>query len=77
MYPFWYYSPRPLTPGEGFRNNKPIEKKEYKDCFNIGETAPDFTLEGVVMGEQDIITLSDYRGQWVALFFYSADFTFI
>lgn len=44
----------------------------------IGEKAPDFS--GVVayqQGEFKKISLSDYKGKWLVLFFYPRDFTFI
>ncbi|MBI2485082.1 peroxiredoxin [Candidatus Uhrbacteria bacterium] len=45
----------------------------------VGEQAPDFTLEGV---DTDGVTfrtypLKSHRGEWVVLFFYPLDFTFI
>lgn len=43
----------------------------------VTRPAPDFTAEAVVAGELDEIKLSDYRGQWVVLFFYPLDFTFV
>jgi len=45
--------------------------------IKIGETAPDFTLKALVEGDIKDVTLSDYRGRWVVLFSYPADFTFI
>ena len=39
----------------------------------LGESAPDFTLPTHI-GDGDI-SLSDYRGQWVVLYFYPQDFT--
>ena len=43
----------------------------------VGHTIPDFELEA--FHDEDIkkIKLSDYRGKWLILFFYPADFTFI
>jgi alkyl hydroperoxide reductase subunit AhpC len=42
----------------------------------VGQRAPDFTLEGVVgRGDFTKISLSDFRGKWVVLFFYPLDFT--
>lgn len=38
----------------------------------VGDTAPDFSL---VSNEGTEVTLSDYRGQWVVLYFYPKDFT--
>jgi alkyl hydroperoxide reductase subunit AhpC len=44
----------------------------------VGKKAPDFTAEAVVGdGEFKKVSLSDYKGKWVVLFFYPADFTFI
>jgi alkyl hydroperoxide reductase subunit AhpC len=44
----------------------------------VGKKAPEFTTEAVV-GDGDFkkISLSDYKGKYVVLFFYPADFTFI
>ena len=42
-----------------------------------GMTAPDFELEATVRGDFQKIKLSDFRGKWVVLFFYPADFTFV
>lgn len=44
----------------------------------VGEKAPDFTLEAMVgRGDFKKISLSEYRGKWVVLFFYPLDFTFV
>lgn len=43
----------------------------------VQKTAPDFTTDAVVGGDFKTIKLSDYRGRWVALFFYPLDFTFV
>lgn len=43
----------------------------------IGSPAPPFSLDGVVNLEFKKVSLSDYRGKWVVLFFYPADFTFV
>lgn len=44
---------------------------------NINDNAPDFTEDAYVDNEIKKISLSDYRGKWVILFFYPADFTFV
>jgi peroxiredoxin (alkyl hydroperoxide reductase subunit C) len=44
---------------------------------NINDDAPDFTEDAFIDGEIKKIGLSDYRGRWVVLFFYPADFTFV
>ncbi len=44
----------------------------------IGQPAPHFTAQAVVDGgEFKNISLDDYRGKWVVLFFYPLDFTFV
>lgn len=44
----------------------------------VGKKAPDFTADAVVGdGEFKQVSLSDYRGKCVVLFFYPADFSFI
>jgi peroxiredoxin 2/4 len=45
--------------------------------LQIGKAAPDFTAQAVVNGEIKDISLKDYKGQWVVLFFYPLDFTFV
>lgn len=41
------------------------------------ELAPDFEAEAYNQGDKITVRLSDYRGHWVVLFFYSSDFTFV
>ena len=44
----------------------------------IGHPAPQFTVPAVVSGgDFKDVSLSDYKGQWVILFFYPLDFTFV
>lgn len=43
----------------------------------IGKEAPDFKANAFVDGKIKEISLSSYRGKWVVLFFYPADFTFV
>jgi len=45
---------------------------------SINEPAPDFEAE-VLTGDNDTkkVSLADYKGKWVVLFFYPADFTFV
>ncbi len=45
--------------------------------IRINEKAPEFTAEAYVNDEIKKISLKDYRGRWVVLFFYPADFTFV
>ncbi|KLU59846.1 selenocysteine-containing peroxiredoxin PrxU [Peptococcaceae bacterium CEB3] len=41
------------------------------------EMAPDFVAEAYYHGDKVTVKLSDYLNQWVVLFFYAGDFTFV
>jgi alkyl hydroperoxide reductase subunit AhpC len=44
----------------------------------VGQQAPDFTLDGVVgRGDFKKISLTEFRGKWLVLFFYPLDFTVV
>jgi len=43
----------------------------------LNAPAPDFALDGVANDLARRVRLSDFRGRWVVLFFYLADFTFV
>lgn len=43
----------------------------------IGRQLPEFTLTAYHKDEEKTIALSDYRGKWLVLIFYPADFTFV
>ena len=43
----------------------------------IGLKAPDFSCMAYVNGEFKKVSLKDYKGKWVVLFFYPLDFTFV
>jgi len=43
--------------------------------IRVGEKAPDFEADAYHGGKTGAIRLSSYRGRWVVLFFYPADFT--
>lgn len=45
--------------------------------LRLNAEAPTFTLEGVQRGRVRRFTLAEFRGRWVILFFYPADFTFV
>ncbi|MFH0992522.1 MAG: redoxin domain-containing protein [bacterium] len=45
--------------------------------IRINEPAPNFTEDAFINNEIKKISLSDYKGKWVILFFYPADFTFV
>jgi peroxiredoxin (alkyl hydroperoxide reductase subunit C) len=44
-------------------------------AVRIGKPAPDFSAEAYHQGEIRTVHLADYRGKWIVLFFYPADFT--
>jgi len=45
----------------------------------VGNKAPEFTLETALGNGKDFgkVSLADYRGKWLVLFFYPLDFTFV
>lgn len=45
----------------------------------VGRPAPDFTMETATGDGKDFgtVSLSDYRGKWLVLYFYPLDFTFV
>lgn len=43
----------------------------------INEEAPEFTTKAYHDDSEKTISLADYKGKWVVLFFYPADFTFV
>ena len=43
----------------------------------IGNKAPDFSADAAKDGEIVNVSLSDYAGKWLILFFYPLDFTFV
>lgn len=46
-------------------------------CPMIGKKLPEMTLEAFQNEEIKNITFSEYKGKWLILFFYPADFTFV
>jgi NADH-dependent peroxiredoxin subunit C len=45
--------------------------------IKINDKAPEFTTEAFHEEQVKQISLKDYKGKWVILFFYPADFTFV
>ncbi len=43
--------------------------------IRVAEKAPDFTLSGYYQGETFNYSLSDYKGRWTIVFFYTGDRT--
>lgn len=48
-----------------------------EQILEIGKSAPDFEVEAYHNNEIKKIKLSDFKGKWVILVFYPADFTFV
>ena len=46
-------------------------------ALRVGKPAPEFETSAYEKGELRQIKLADYRGQWVMLYFYPGDFTFV
>jgi NADH-dependent peroxiredoxin subunit C len=45
--------------------------------IKIGQEIPDFEVDAYLDEDQRKVKFSDYRGKWLVLIFYPADFTFI
>ena len=50
---------------------------EYDTEVKVGKPIPDCTLTAYQNDELIDVTLSNYKGKWLILFFYPADFTFV
>lgn len=51
---------------------------ELQTVLAVGHPAPDFSAPAYHNGSVDAqVSLEDYRGKWVLLFFYPLDFTFV
>ena len=51
--------------------------KKEGDMIKIGEAVPSFEAQAYHHNDIKRIKLSDYKGKWVAIVFYPADFTFV
>lgn len=80
-YPYWGYYCYNNMKHENYQNNKEdpscIIEEKYCDYFDLGDSAPDFTADAIVNCQKTKVSLSDYIGKWVVLFFYGSDFTFV
>src|SRR5439155_313008 len=56
---------------------KSVAAGRCDDMLDLNAPAPPFTLEGTHAGRPRRVSLSEFRGKWVVLFFYPADFTFV
>ena len=55
----------------------PSRYEPHPRCVTRDDVAPLFQTDAFVNGSAKKIRLSDYKGDWVVLFFYSSDFTFV
>jgi alkyl hydroperoxide reductase subunit AhpC len=46
-------------------------------AIRVGKPAPEFEAKAFAGGQIKTVKLSDYHGQWVMLYFYPGDFTFV
>lgn len=54
-----------------------MSEQQFTCAVKVGETIPDFTLKAFHDEDVKDISLASYRGKWLILFFYPADFTFV
>lgn len=50
---------------------------EFMSLVKVGHPIPDFSFEAFQNNDTKKLKLSQYRGKWLILFFYPADFTFV
>lgn len=53
------------------------ETGEYTKMVKLNQTAPEFNAQAYVDKQFKELSLTDYKGKFVVLFFYPADFTFV
>ncbi|NQV90698.1 peroxiredoxin [Candidatus Uhrbacteria bacterium] len=55
-----------------------IEDHHTPQLASVSKPAPNFNVDAVLKsGEFGKVTLEDYKGKWLVLFFYPLDFTFV
>jgi len=47
------------------------------NSVRVGKTAPEFSAPAYIAGDFKTVSLKDYKGKWVCLYFYPLDFTFV
>ncbi len=52
-------------------------ESECCPMLQVGQPAPNFSVDGYCKGAKKKYSLSDFKGKWVVLFFYPLDFTFV
>jgi len=59
-------------------NKKQHTKTKQKMSANVQQPAPDFSCNALMPdGTFKTLSLADYKGKWLVLFFYPLDFTFV
>lgn len=53
-----------------------MEKQQFVKPV-IGKKAPNFSAKSYLNGEFKTVSLDDYKGKYLVLFFYPMDFTFV
>jgi len=53
------------------------EDMEDNGMLRIGDKVPEFETDAYHNGELKKVSISDYRGKWLVMMFYPADFTFV
>jgi len=53
------------------------EDMEDNGMLRIGDKVPEFETDAYHNGELKKVNLSDFRGEWLIMMFYPADFTFV
>lgn len=51
--------------------------KEYISAVKVGQPVPDYAFEAFQNDETKTLKFSDFRGKWLVVMFYPADFTFV
>ena len=51
--------------------------REYSSSVRVGETVPDYEFEAYYKDDVRTMKFSDYRGKWLIVMFYPADFSFV
>lgn len=51
--------------------------REYRSSVRVGETVPDYEFEAYHKDDVVPMKFSDFRGKWLVVMFYPADFTFV
>ena len=50
---------------------------EYLSSVKVGEFVPNFSFEVFQNDDTKVMKFSDFRGKWLVVMFYPADFTFV